>query len=91
MFPLQAAQVVAKRASQIAPKDTGFMADHITVKREGDATMIVSEAPYSVHVEFGTYKMAAQPFMRPAGREVESDFLKAVAKAVREEIRQAIR
>lgn len=45
-----------------AAVDTGFMRDHI----EKTASAVVSRAGYSRYVEYGTYKMAAQPFMRPA-------------------------
>lgn len=91
VFPRPAAEIVAKRASQIAPRDTGFMAEHITVEEDGEKVFVVSQAPYSVHVEFGTSKMAAQPFMRPALAETERDVLRAAVKALKVEIREKLR
>lgn len=49
-------------AKAFAPVDTGYMRDHIEKTKSG----VVSRAPYSSYVEYGTYKMRAQPFMRPA-------------------------
>ncbi len=93
VFPMPSAQVIAKRASQIAPRDTGYMAEHIHPEKaeETGAASVVSEAPYSVHVEYGTYKMQAQPFMRPAIDEGQSEILKAAARAIEVEIKQRLK
>ena len=46
-----------------APVRTGFLRDHITFTQENALQfMIVSEAPYSVFVEFGTSRMAPREF-----------------------------
>ena len=81
-----ATKIIAKRASQIAPRDTGFMADHIT----GDENGVHSEADYSGFVEFGTYKMAAQPFIRPAIAEVQHNAVKAFGTALVIEIKKKL-
>lgn len=45
-------------------------------------------APYSVFVEFGTRKMAAQPFLRPAANAYFSQVVEALANgAANEDIR----
>lgn len=62
-----------QRAKSYAAVDTGYMRDHISGKVEGDRVNMVSDADYSSFVEWGTYKMRAQPFMTPAIREVERD------------------
>jgi len=50
----------------LAPVDTGYLRDHIMSQDEGDGrASVVSEADYSVYVEFGTRHMAAQPFFFP--------------------------
>ena len=41
-------------------------------------------ADYAVFVEFGTYKMAAQPFIRPAYEAYSAEILDAIVKAVME-------
>lgn len=49
-------------AKAYAPVDTGYLRDHI--ERQGDT--VVSLASYSTYQEYGTSRMQAQPFMRPA-------------------------
>ena len=50
--------------------DTGFLVGQISteVKTKGTQVIgqIISSAPYSKHLEFGTTKMAARPFMQPS-------------------------
>jgi HK97 gp10 family phage protein len=58
---------IASDASRIAPRDTGFLANNIRVESVDDrSARVISEAPYSGHVEFGTSDTPAQPFLRPA-------------------------
>ena len=77
-----------------APVDTGFMAEHIGVSEVSNEKLVIdSEAPYSGFVEFGTVKMAAQPFFNPPidnlssnqmadqfGRDATSEWERLVAK-----------
>jgi HK97 gp10 family phage protein len=59
----------ASAPGQPPANDTGFLAGSIfaePVKGEV-AARIVARAPYAVHLEFGTSKMAPRPFIRPAG------------------------
>lgn len=64
--------LVVRRAKMKAAVDTGHMRSVIAMHPAGRvgafmAEMdVVSHADYSVYVEFGTSKMAAQPFMGPA-------------------------
>ena len=55
---------------QFPATDTGFLASQIStnVKTQGKQVIgqIISSAPYSKHLEFGTTKMAARPFMQPS-------------------------
>lgn len=63
-------------AQRGAPVDTGYMKSKITqsIQDNGMAGNVASEAPYSVNLEFGTFKQAAQPFMRPALNHVTPKF-----------------
>ena len=56
-----------------AAVDTGFMRDNITLETLGNGFRAVAEAPYSGYVEYGTRKMAAQPFMIPATEAADVD------------------
>ena len=72
---------VQAQAKQIAPKRTGFMANNILVEPvKKTATSVTgtvnAKADYSSFVEFGTYKMSAQPFIRPAVSAGQSFFIK---------------
>ena len=49
-----------------AAVDTGAMRDSIERALSGGWFSVISLAEYSSFVEFGTTKMAAQPFMQPA-------------------------
>ena len=69
--------------------DTGFLASQITmeVKKKTNGTVVgqvISAAPYSAHLEFGTTFMTERPFMQPAleknRRKIESMFKKGVLK-----------
>ncbi len=58
---------VEKRAKANAPVDTGYLKQHITAEKTGELSAdVTSLAEYSFYNEFGTRKMAAHPYMRPA-------------------------
>ncbi|KAA8455243.1 HK97-gp10 family putative phage morphogenesis protein [Weissella paramesenteroides] len=58
---------VEKRAKNSAPVDTGYLKQHITAEKTGELSAdVTSLAEYSIYNEFGTRKMAAHPYMRPA-------------------------
>ncbi len=80
---------VQAQAKQIAPKRTGFMANNILVEPvKKTATSVTgtinAKADYSSFVEFGTYKMAAQPFIRPAVSAAQSLFIKTTTDKLKE-------
>ena len=60
---------ITGEASKLAPVDTSALRNSILSesKMTGDMTFTVSDGvEYGVYQEFGTSKMAAQPFMTPA-------------------------
>jgi len=68
--------------------DTGLLANSIVVHRTGKlSAQVVSEAPYSAKLEYGTSKMAERPYMRPAAiqskDEIKDIFTAAVARGAR--------
>ncbi|AGP68786.1 Putative head to tail joining [Lacticaseibacillus paracasei] len=80
---------VQAQAKQIAPKRTGFMANNISVdpvkKTATSVTGTVdAKADYSSFVEFGTYKMSAEPFIRPAVSAAQSLFIKTTMDKLKE-------
>jgi HK97 gp10 family phage protein len=80
---------VQAQAKQIAPKRTGFMANNISVEPvKKTATSVTgtvnAKADYSSFVEFGTYKMSAEPFIRPAVSAGQSLFIKTTMDKLKE-------
>ena len=66
------AVAIEERAKEIVPEDTGFLKSTIHVEK-GDRPglyQVIADAFYAIFVEHGTSKMAAQPFLIPAWRQV---------------------
>lgn len=54
-------------AQNFAPVDTGYLKGSISVENESPTkSLVIASAEYASYVEYGTYKMAAQPFLMPA-------------------------
>lgn len=78
--------VVAKAALDIeahakarAPVDTGMLRNSIGARMVGPAAWVVeSPASYSQHVEYGTSRVAARPFLHPAVEVVRPVFVRAL-------------
>ena len=66
----QASIVVESQAAVLAPIDTGLLKKSISHRIIRRNTAIIGQVgtsvEYAPHQEFGTYKMKAQPFLRPA-------------------------
>lgn len=80
---------VQATAKQVAPKRTGYMANNILVEPvKKTATSVTgtvnAKADYSSFVEFGTYKMSAEPFIRPAVSAAQSLFIKTTMDKLKE-------
>ena len=73
------------KAMRLAAVDTGFMKRSITMRLDisGLAGYITAGAEYSPYLEYGTRKMDAQPFMRPAAREQAPIFLSDMKNLIR--------
>lgn len=58
---------IARDAQRYAPVDTGELRGSIEAEAPiGNTVRIVARADYAAHVELGTSRMAAQPYLRPA-------------------------
>lgn len=75
---------VEARAKQVVPVKTGTLRRSIhSVFSNGGLTGIVGPSvSYSAFVEFGTRRMAARPYMRPAAEQVLPGFTTAVKRAL---------
>ena len=57
----------ASAPGQAPMSDTGYLSTRITYDRLGDLTAVVgTKVDYALHLEYGTERMAARPFFRPA-------------------------
>jgi HK97 gp10 family phage protein len=70
-----AGRSVQAKARVLAPVDTGFLQNSIQMMKTGDLSAVVFVgAEYGVFVEFGTRRMRAQPFLKPALDEATARF-----------------
>jgi HK97 gp10 family phage protein len=88
--PVAAAERVADIARGLAAVDTGEMRDKIKAVHLSKFSQVVAGAKHSGYVEFGTYKMAAQPFMRPAVDQHTREILAYVKEAMIGEMKIAV-
>jgi HK97 gp10 family phage protein len=71
------------QAKTRAPVDTGHLRSSIAGRMEAATTGVVEAgAHYAIYQEFGTYKMAAQPFMLPALEQVKPSLQAALRAAL---------
>lgn len=71
---------VAQRARSLVPVDTGTLKAAIDASRTvnsltGRVGITSKDAYYWRHVEFGTSRMAARPFFRPAAEQERNAFI----------------
>lgn len=63
-------------------EDTGFLRININVTQRAPLRVRISaDAPYSGFLEFGTSRMEARPFMRPALAKVKDEIIANVRRA----------
>lgn len=73
----------ASAPGQPPMSDTGRLASSIVFDQEGDLTASVgSSLVYALYLEYGTRKMRARPFFRPAVEEMRAKFNKRLEKAI---------
>lgn len=72
--------LIARTAKALAPVDTGELRESITADVRDALTRLVgiveARAPHAPFPEFGTVKMQAQPYMRPALEQHAPAFLR---------------
>lgn len=71
------------RAKTLVPKDTGALHDSISFEVTGTQVYVFAAAEHASHVEFGTYKMRAQPYIRPAFKSARPKLSRYTRRALR--------
>ncbi len=74
---LGAAYEIEAQAKQIAPYRTGALKNSIATERVNENKIIARVGPhveYAAYVEFGTSRMAAQPYLKPAAESVAQKY-----------------
>ncbi len=77
-----AGEAVANEARSMCPVDTGRLKGSISVSAGGSGAVVSADTDYAAYVEFGTSKMAAQPFMAPAALSAAGRIAEAAAAAI---------
>lgn len=78
-----AAEELQYLAQELAPVRTGALRDSIHVQRiDHLAVQVRADAEYAAFVEYGTSRMAAQPFMTPAMETIRQSYAARIARAI---------
>lgn len=79
----KAAHDVEAHAKNVAPVDTGALKNSIAAERVQPLLWHVApHVKYAIYVEYGTRKMQAQPYMRPAAERVREPFIAAMKRLI---------
>lgn len=74
---------IEKEAKFLCPVETGALSRSIAADVQEFSATIAPHTDYDAYVEFGTWKMGAQPYMRPAADMIEPQFVEAIDAIVR--------
>jgi HK97 gp10 family phage protein len=72
-------------AQQIVPVRTGRLRNSITYTVADGQLIIMATAPYAKYVEFGTRRMRAEPYIRPA----IDVYMQAIVSSINEQVLDA--
>lgn len=78
----EAGRLIADRAREKAPRDSGELANSIHHEVNGSFVRVIATAPHAINVEFDTDDTRAQPFLRPALFESEDEVIRKLQRAL---------
>lgn len=84
------AKVILEEMQRLTPVDKGDLLESEAVIVENDTASLMAGTDHALPVEFGTYKMAAQPYMRPALDTKQKEAEQAIADVIEKEMKEAI-
>jgi HK97 gp10 family phage protein len=82
----KAAVYVQGEAKKRAVVDTGNMRANVYYKVVGFVALIYNTVKYSIFIEYGTIKMQARPFMRPALYENIDKINRIISSSMKEDL-----
>lgn len=74
---------VEGRAKLLTPVDTGRLRDSIDHKVKDKSVIVGTNVEYASHVEYGTSKQEAQPFLVPAVENNKSEIKRLIVEELR--------
>ena len=74
----ESCKVVEADARGLCPVDTGELQKSITSEVSGTTGTVGTNKEYAMYVEFGTYKMEAQPYLVPALKSNEETIVEII-------------
>ena len=80
---------VASKAGDAPNTDTGDLVSRINVEIHGKRAFVGTDLEYGKHLEFGTRRMAARPWLNPALAKQRKTIARAFDKAVEKSVRSA--
>ena len=88
---VKGAEVLMDESQTNAPVDTGELRDsHYVESIDQRRADVIVDAEHAAPVEFGTYKMAAQPYLRPAIDMTENEIVNTIGDEIEQLIRNEI-
>ena len=90
------ANVLRREAESLAPYATGLLRESVRIEANGrtanSASHVVAfDVFYARFQEWGTVKMAAQPFLTAAAQTKRQTIIEAVRKAIDAEVQKAVK
>ena len=78
----ETAEAIVEDAKQRVPVDTGELRDSIDARSEGIGYIVEATAGHAGFVEYGTRRMAAQPYLTPAAEAQRAPFIERLKRAL---------
>jgi HK97 gp10 family phage protein len=75
---------VQRNAKLLCPVDTGTLRNSIMADFEELTATVHTNIPYAPYVEFGTRKMAAEPYLTPAAEVEQPKFINKLIEILKE-------
>jgi HK97 gp10 family phage protein len=75
-------ETIFPEMQRLTPVDEGDLKASEEVRRDGNAIVLFAGTDHALHVEFGTFKMSPQPYMRPAIDTQSDACMRATAEKV---------